>query len=91
LIFGCHYVHILQEKSLPSTPKQLSVAKALKAARQAEFNRLSVGQQTSELASHLLNGSNLPPAPVARMCQEITLNSLLENIPIQFLKKSFTL
>ncbi|XP_056004677.1 KAT8 regulatory NSL complex subunit 3-like isoform X5 [Ostrea edulis] len=54
-----------KEKSLPSTPKQLSVAKALKAARQAEFNRLSVGQQTSELASHLLNGSNLPPAPVA--------------------------
>lgn len=47
-----------KEKSLPSTPKQLSVAKALKAAREAGFNQLSVGQQTSELASHLLAGPN---------------------------------
>ncbi|XP_062578342.1 KAT8 regulatory NSL complex subunit 3-like isoform X1 [Saccostrea cucullata] len=54
-----------KEKSLPSTPKQLSVAKALKAARQAEFKQLSVGQQTSQLASHLLAGSNPPTAQVA--------------------------
>nr|XP_022339317.1 KAT8 regulatory NSL complex subunit 3-like isoform X1 [Crassostrea virginica] len=47
-----------KEKSLPSTPKQLSVAKALKAAREAGFKQLSVGQQTSELASHLLAGPN---------------------------------
>lgn len=47
-----------KEKSLPSTPKQLSVAKALKAAREAGYNQLSVGQQTSELANHLLAGPN---------------------------------